>query len=177
MICVLEPSEPAFRNGKLSRSPQASEENKSVGRRMVHLLLVILVLAVCHNRAVGALTAAHCQPSCPVPSGVGTLSGAQLICQRNLSAYARANSESCRAMHLRSLWHSMHPPISNSPNLTHLSSCLSRILLVDHCSCAWQPSSRQWQTEDVAARGRQSAGRRRKGLWHNDGEGQEQVWP
>ena len=165
MKCVLEPCGPAFRNGKPSRRLQAREENTSVGRRMVHFLLVILLLVLHDNRALRAPKAAHCWLSCLASSGAENLSGAQLVCHRHQTVCAHTNSGACRATPLQSLWHSMHCLASISPHPILLSSCLSRISLVGHYPCAWKFPNRKWQSEDVAARVHRQAGQRRKGLW------------
>ena len=162
---VLEPSEPAFRNGKPSRRLQAREENTSVGRRMVHFLLVILLLALHDNRALRTRKAAHCWLSCLVPSDTENLSGAQLVCYSHQIICVHTSSGACRDTHLHSLWHSMHCPASISPHQIHLSSCLSRISLVSQYQCAWKFPNREWQSEDEAARVHRQAGQRRKGLW------------
>ena len=159
---VLEPSEPAFRNGTPSRRLQAQEENTSVGRRMVHFLLVIQLLAVHSSWALQSAPGRH---SCFAPSGAENLSGAQPACTCCLSVSAPTSSAACRVTHLRPLWHLMHCLASTDPQPTFLRSCLSKRSLVGHCPCAWQFPSRKWLSEDVAARGHRQVDRRRRGLW------------
>ena len=77
---VLEPSEPAFRNGMPSRRLQAQEENTSVGRRMVHSLHFLLVIQLLAVHSSWALQSAPGRYSCLDPSGAKNLSGAQPTC-------------------------------------------------------------------------------------------------